>query len=148
MGRIYSAVASAVQTTAGDILSIEAPATGIIILHSISVSQSTSESDDSTEIDISRWATAGSGGGAVTPSPVQVGHAASGATVRSFDTTDASSTQTRLLSEGISLLAGFQKIWTPSARPVIPPSGRIVVSFTLDISSVTLKVTAEFEEID
>jgi len=148
MGRMYSARASSAQATAGDIISVEAPATGMAILHSVVVSQASSEVDDSTEIRISRFATVGSGGSVITASPVQVGHAASGVVVRAFDTVDASGTETELYSEGISLLAGFQKIWTPQARPLIPPSGRIVVKFIGDITSVTMHVAVEYEELD
>lgn len=148
MGRMYSVVATSTQSVAGDILSIEAPATGMCVLHSITVTQSTSETDDSTLIDISRWATVGSGGAAITPAPMLVGSAASAIVVRAFDTVDASGAQTKLLLEGISLLAGFSKIWTPEARPNIPPSGRIVTKFIGDVTAVTMVVTAEFEELD
>ena len=52
-----------------------------------------------------------------------------------------------LYSEGISLLAGFQKIWTPDMRPIIPPSGRIVVKTITAVASVTINYVVEFEEI-
>ena len=49
--------------------------------------------------------------------------------------------------EGISMLAGFNKIWTPEMRPIIPISGRIVVKTIAAVSSVTIVYTVEFEEI-
>ena len=147
MGRMYTAVASSTQAVAGDIMEIAAPSDAIVVLHSVQVSMSDSETDDSTEIDISRWATSGSGGSTPTASPMELSDAAFAGAVEAFNTTDASSTQTKLYSEGISMLAGFQKIWTPEMRPIIPPSGIVVVKFTADITSITMKVTVEFEEI-
>ena len=147
MGRMYTAVASSTQAVAGDIMEISAPSDAIVILHSVQVSMSDSETDDSTEIDISRWATSGSGGSTITASPMELSDTAFAGAVEAFNITDASSTQTRLYSEGISMLAGFQKIWTPEMRPIIPPSGILVVKFTADITSITMKVTVEFEEI-
>jgi len=148
MGRIYYAYGSSTQSTAGDILAITAPSTGMVCLHEVAIANSNTETDDSTEINISRWATAGSGGTAVTPSPAMVGTAASGVTCRVFDTTDASSTQTVLWREGISILAGWHKIWTPETRIWVPPSGNLVVKFVGDITSCTMTVSAIFEEFD
>jgi len=148
MGRIYYAYGAATQSTAGDILALTAPSTGMLCLHEVAIANSNTETDDSTEINISRWATAGSGGTSVTPSPAMVGTAASGVTCRVFDTTDASSTQTVLWREGISILAGWHKIWTPETRIWVPPSGNLVVKCVGDITSCTMTVSAIFEEFD
>jgi hypothetical protein len=148
MGRIYTVVASSTQAVAGDILELVAPATGMFKLREVTVTQSNSETDDSTEIKISRRVTSGSGGGTPTPEPVNAGHAASAVVAETFNTTDASGTENILLREGISTLAGFHKIWMPDSRPAIPPSGRVVVSFVGDVTSTTMIVFAEFEEID
>ncbi len=148
MGRMYTVTGQiATWTAAGDIVEINAPATEIVILHSVQVTQSTSEVDDSTEIRISRFATSGSGGATPTANPMEVGDPAFGGTIEEANTTDASGTETELYSEGISLLAGFQKIWTPEMRPVIPPSGRIVVKTIVAVASITLNYVIEFEEV-
>ena len=148
MGRIYTAVASSSQAVAGDIIQLECPATSMAKLRQVTVTQSDSETDDSTEIRISRFAAVGSGGPVITPAPANPGDAASGIIVRAFDTTDASGAETELWREGISMLAGFEKIYMPAARPAIAPSARIVVKFIGDITSVTMIVAIEFEEID
>jgi hypothetical protein len=148
MGRIYTVVASSAQAVAGDILELIAPATGMVKLREVVVTQSASETDDSTEIKIARRVTSGSGGATPTPEPSSLGHAASSVVAEAFNTTDATGTENILWREGISTLAGFSKIWTPDGRPTIPPSGRIVVSFVGDITSATMIVSAEFEELD
>lgn len=148
MGRIYTAVASSTQAVAGDIIQLQCPATSMARLREVMVTQPSSETDDSTEIRISRFATVGSGGSVITPKPANPGDAASGIIVRAFDTTDASGAEDELWREGISTLAGFHKIYQPDSRPAIAPSARIVVKFIGDITSVTLIVSIEFEEID
>ena len=148
MGRIYTAVASSTQAVAGDIIQLQCPATSMARLREVSVTQPGTEVDDSTEIRISRFATVGSGGNAITPKPANPGDAASGIIVRAFDTTDASGAEDELWREGISILAGFHKIYQPDSRPAIAPSARIVVKFIGDITSMTLIVSIEFEEID
>jgi len=145
---MYTATGSlATWTAAGDIVEINAPADGIVIIHSVQVTQSTSETDDSTEIRISRFVTSGTGGATPTANPMEVGSPAFGGTIEEGSTVDASGTEAELYSEGISLLAGFQKIWTPDMRPIIPPSGRIVVKTIVAVTSVTINYVVEFEEI-
>ena len=145
---MYTATGSlATWTAAGDIVEINAPADGIVVIHSVQVTQSTSETDDSTEIRISRFSVSGTGGATPTANPMEVGTAAFGGTIEEGSTADASGTEAELYSEGISLLAGFQKIWTPDMRPIIPPSGRIVVKTITAVASVTINYVVEFEEI-
>lgn len=148
MGRIYYVSGSKAVTAAVDIVGFDTPATGMMVLHELVVTQSDLEADDSCEITISRHTTAGSAGTATTPRPQLVGSAASGITVRSFDTTPAAGTETELYREGISTLAGFQKIWTPETRIWVPPSGFLVVKTTGAITSATVVWSATFEEMD
>ena len=148
MGRIYYANGSKTVTAAVDVVGFDAPATGMMVLHELVITNSSVEADDSCEITISRHTTAGSGGTATTPAPQLVGSAASGITVRSFDTTAAAGTETELYREGISILAGFQKIWTPETRIWVPPSGFLVAKTTGAITSATIVWSATFEEID
>ena len=148
MGRIYYATGSKAVTAAVDVVGFDAPATGMFCLHELVITQSDLEVDDSCEITISRHTTAGTMGTAITPAPAMVGLAASGVTVRSFDTTPAAGTETEMYREGISILAGFQKIWTPDTRIWVAPSGFLVVKTTGAISSATVVWSAVFEEFD
>lgn len=148
MGRMYTvAHQGTFGTPAGDVLQIVAGATNPIILHSLVITGLT-ETDDSNEVVISRFATIGSGGTSLNANPLSVDDAADSATILGFNTTDASSTETILYREGMSILAGYQKIWTPEARPVIEATGNIVVRLaTTWTNNPTLVVTCEFEEI-
>ncbi len=134
-------------TPAGDLLQIVAGATEAIKLHALTITGIT-ETDDSNEVIISRFATIGSGGSALNANPLSLKTAADSATILGFNTTDASSTETILHREGMSILAGFSKIWTPEMRPVIDPTGNIVIRLAVVWSAdPTLSVTLEFEEI-
>jgi len=147
MGRKYIASGDiATWTAAGDIVELIAPSTAIVIVHALWLHQSTSETDDSTSLLLSRVGTSGSGGGSITPTPTEVGDSAFGGTVEEGNTTDSSG-NTVLYNWGISLLAGFEKIWTPELRPVISPSGAIVLTTGDAVSEVTLEWGIEFEEI-
>jgi len=146
-GRAYTAVGQVASwTLAGDIVAIECASDAYVVLHSVLVTQSTTETDDSTEIMISRFATVGSGGSTPTANPMDTLDNAFGGVIREADTTDASGAETEIYGEGVSLLAGFHKVWTPEMRPTIPPSGRLVVSTNSTVSSVTLVYTLEFVE--
>ena len=148
MGRMYTVVhQGAFGTPAGDVLQIVAGATEAVILHSLVITGIT-ETDDSNEVIISRFATIGSGGTALSANPLSLKTAADSATILGYNTTDATSTETILYREGMSILAGYQKIWTPEARPEIDPTGNIVVRFGIAwTTGPTLSVTCEFEEI-
>lgn len=148
MGRIYYASGTKAMTAAVDIAAFDTPATGMLCLHEIVITQTSLTADDSCEIILSRHTTAGSGGTATTPRPALAGAAASGVTVRSFDTTPAAGTETELFREGFSVLAGFQKIWTPETRIWVPPSGFLVAKSNVAIDSATIVWTAIFEEFD
>jgi hypothetical protein len=134
-------------TPAGDVLQIVAGATETIILHSISITGQT-ETDDSNEAIISRFATTGSGGASKTANPLSLKTAAASPTILAFNTTDASSTETILYREGFSILSGFHKIWTPEMRPEIDPTTNIVVRLGIAwTADPTLSITCEFEEL-
>jgi len=147
MGRMYTVVhQGAFGTPAGDVLQIVAGATESVILHSLTITGIT-ETDDSNEVIISRMSTDGSGGSALGANPLSLKDAADSATILGFNTTDASG-ETILYREGMSILAGYQKIWTPEMRPVIDPTDTLVVRFGIAwTTDPTLSVTCEFEEI-
>jgi len=148
MSRMYTVVHQGTfGTPAGDLLQIVAGATETVILHSLVITGIT-ETDDSNEVIISRFVTIGSGGSALSANPLSLKTAADSATILGFNTTDASSTETILYREGMSILAGYQKIWTPEARPVIDPTGNIVVRLSIAwTADPTLSITCEFEEV-
>ena len=148
MGRIYVASDSiAAFAGGGDIVEIEAPADGIVKLHDFSIHQSSTETDDSAAIELIRATTGGTGGGAITARPLEVGDAAFGGLVDEANSTAAAGTVTVLYRWGWSALAGLDKVWTPETRPVISPSGRLVLRMVGAITGVTLDWSATFEEI-
>jgi hypothetical protein len=147
MGRKYVASGDlATWTAAGDIVELIAPSDAVIVLHALSLHQSTSEVDDSCSLILSRVGTSGSGGGAITSRPMEAGDAAFGGTCEEGNTTDSTG-NTVLNNWGFSTLAGFDKIWTPEMRPVISPSAALVLLTGEALSSVTLEWSLEFEEI-
>ncbi len=147
MGRMYTVVhQGAFGTPAGDLLQIVAGATEAIRLHSLVITGIT-ETDDSNEVIISRFVTIGSGGTALNANPLSVKTAADSATILGFNTTDATGTETILYREGMSILAGYQKIWTPATQPDIDPTDNIVVRLGIAwTANPTISVTCEFEE--
>jgi len=148
MGRMYTLVQEIASfSTAGDIIQIVNASSKVTQIHSVSITQSSSEVDDSTRLAISKFATAGSGGASRTPNKQQAGDSAYAGTVLEANSVAASSTETPIWGEGISLLAGFQKIWTPGPMPVLAPSEIFVVKTLDTISAVDLVYALEFEEI-
>jgi len=149
MGRIYTVVdtGTAFGTPAGDILQIVCSSVKTIKIHSFVLTCQT-ETDDSTVITMSRFATIGSGGVSINANPIDPGDNGDSATILARNTTDASSTETRMWAEGMSILAGLQKIWTPETRPTIPPNGNLVFkSIVVLTTDVTFTTFVEFEEI-
>ena len=147
MGRIYVASGDlASWTTAGDIVELIAPSDAVVVVHSLYLKQSTTETDDTCSLLFSRVGTSGSGGGAITARPMEVGDAAFGGTIEEGNTTDSTG-NTVLHNWSFSTLAGFEKIWTPETRPVLSPSGAVVLSTGDDLTSLTLEWGIEFEEI-
>jgi hypothetical protein len=91
--------------------------------------------------------TDGSGGTTTAGNPVATSTAADSATIAFADTTDATG-WTDHSFEGMSVLAGFQKIWTPECRPVIEPTETFCISFEqVFTADPTLCCTIEYEEI-
>ena len=114
------------------------------------ISQSSDAGDAASEqlnILVHRGSTDGSGGSTVTPAPMQVGDAAFGGTVAANNTTQ-STEGTQLHSEAFNVMAGCSVWWTPETRPVISPSGRLVIELqTAPADSLTMSGTVYFEEV-
>ena len=77
MGRIYTATSDIATFTSGDIVEIIAPSDAVVLIHSFSIGAQT-ETDDSSVVVLARAGTSGSGGGAITANPLEVGMPAFG----------------------------------------------------------------------
>lgn len=151
MGLIYSAVFEEVAVTAAqDLFEITAPSDAAVRVHSLHIGQSTDAGDTESEqlnILIHRGSTSGSGGTTVTPSPTNTGYPAAGSTVEANNTTQGTE-GAQVHADCFNVMSGYQMIWTPETRPVISPSGRIIVELqTAPADSITMSGTIYFEEI-
>lgn len=154
MGRVYSMVISAVAaTTQVDFFELVAPATKVLELLELHLSQTTEVGDTQEEglqvLIKSGQSTSGSGGSTNTPIPRHLGDAASGATGESMNTTKAS-TGTIVTHEafGWNVRAPFMRIWLPETTIIIPPSGRLTVELaTTPADSITFNGNLIFREV-
>ena len=74
MGRKYVASGDlATWTAAGDIVELIAPSDAVVVLHALSLHQSTTEVDDSCSLILSRVGTSGSGGGTISTTAIYSG---------------------------------------------------------------------------
>jgi len=148
MGMVFTQASDISAFTEGDIIELIAPSSAIILLHELHVGTQT-ETDDSSTLKLSRHSAAGSGGNTtgLTPTPHEVGFSAFGGTYREAATTDAAGTVTNLGRWKFSTLLGFDKIWTPETRIVVPPSGRIVLNMEDALTSVLLEWSWTFEVV-
>ncbi len=135
-------------TGAKTVVEIGALANTVLKIHRIKVSQSTSEADDSTRLTWGRYTASGTGTSvAANALPVDPGDSAFGGTAEDDHSADIATGEAILGREGISLLAGFEKIFLPESRPVIPGAGFFAIQLLIAIASVTLDYEVEFEEI-
>jgi hypothetical protein len=79
--------------------------------------------------------------------PLDPGDAAYGGTAKDNHTVDISTGEQILGQEGISLLAGMEKIFLPGSRPIVPGAGFFGLNLDSTIASVTLVYEIEFDEI-
>lgn len=154
MGQMYSAVFSSVAVTAQqDFFEIAAGSTGIVVIHSVEISQSTDVGDAAAEglaIIHKRGATTtGSGGSTPTIVPLETGNATSESTVKANNTTKATSgTIVSLHSSNWIIQQPYLYLPTPEMRHVLSPSQRYTVELgTTPADSVTVSGTIVFEEI-
>lgn len=150
-GRMYSATFEEVAVTAvQDLFEINAPSTAVVKIHSLHISQSSDAGDAQSEqlnVLIHRGTTSGSGGSAPTARPLMEGTAAFAGTVEANNTTQ-STEGVQLHAESFNVMAGLVIVWTPETRPVIPPSGRLIVELqTAPADSLTMSGTIYFEAI-
>lgn len=154
MGRYYRVSFTAVAVTAQqDFFEVVAPADSAVLVHRISLSQSTETGDAAEEglsvILKSGSTTSGSGGTAPTAIPNSLGDAAFGGTVEVNNTTKATSgTIVTHCAWNWNIRVPFDVVFTPEMRPIISPSARLTVELgTTPADSITISGYMEIEEI-
>jgi len=135
-------------TVAKDLMRISAASTRVCILHSVTITQDTSEVSEQLPFQIERVSTDGTGT-TVTPEKLGgVGDAAFAGTSTVNLTVDATITGVPLHREAVNMLNGWYYRPTPEERISIPPSGRLVLRLeTAPGAALTMTVVAIVEEI-
>jgi len=135
-------------TAAETLFEIGAATNTVVLIHRISLTNSTSETDDSALISYGRYTASGTGTDvSANVEVLDSGDAAFSGTAEDNHSADIATGEIVLGREGISLLAGYQKIFTPEERPVIPGAGFFGFNLDSAITSVTLAYEIVFEEI-
>ena len=149
MGRMYVLSNTLTSVTAAETLfEIGAATNTVVLIHRISLTNSTSETDDSALISYGRYTASGTGTDvSANVEVLDSGDAAFSGTAEDNHSADIATGEVVLGREGISLLAGYQKIFTPEERPVIPGAGFFGFNLDSAITSVTLAYEIVFEEI-
>lgn len=154
MGRMYSIQFDAIALTgAADLFAIQPASNKPVVLHEVIISQSSDTDSEQIRITIKRLTptvTIGSGGAAVTPTPLTESDTAAGATCRRTDTTRASTTGATkiIVNEAVNVLNGFHYLPTPEMRPTFVNGEAAIVGLeNAPIDSLTFHGTAIFEEI-
>lgn len=148
MGRKYSATFEEVAVTAAqDLFELVAPSDAVVIVHSFEISQSSDTDSEQLNLLVHRGSTSGSGGSPVTPAPLEAGDAAFAGTCEANNTTQ-STEGTKIHSASFNVLNGYIWMPTPEIRPVIAPSGRLIVELqTAPADSLAMSGTIYFEEV-
>lgn len=152
-GRMYTASFNTAVTAAQDLFEVNAPATGVVVIHRIFIGQSSDAADAQAEmlnVTIARSTTggAGSGGSTLTARPHNFGGPTFGGVIEANNTTEAT-TQTIIFDEAFNVQAGWFWVPTPEERITIPTSGILTVGLiTVPSDSLTMHGSITFEEID
>lgn len=154
IGRMYTVQFSGVAVTAQqDFFELVAPADAVVLVHEISLSQSSDVGDAAEEglsVQLKSGATvSGSGGSAPTPVPTSLGDAAFGGTTEANNTTKANTgTIVTHYSWNWNIRVPFQQIFTPETRPLLSPSRRATLELaTTPADSLTVSGYIVFEEL-
>ncbi len=153
MGMIYTANLvgfSFANNGAVDLWEITAPTDAVVVLHSVYIGQDSDYADAQAEgltVSLTRYATAGVNGTALTPAPHDTGYAAAGSTVDKLNTTQGG-TPTVVLSDSWNIQIGWQYRPSPEERIVISP-GKILAVELPDSPADTIVIDSSitFEEI-
>jgi hypothetical protein len=132
----------------GTIAELSCAANKLIYIHRIKFGQSTSETDDSGRLDWGTYTASGTGTTVTgNAKPVDPGDSAYGGVAKDNHTVDLSTGEEILGREGISMLAGFEKIFLPRSRPILVPGEFFGLNEREGITPVTAVYEIEFEEI-
>jgi len=149
MGRMYI-LSNTVAAFTGPktLFEIGALTNTVLRVHRMSLTQSTSETDDSTLITYGTYTASGTGT-SITANieALDPGDAAFGGTAEDNHTVDITTGEIILGREGISVLAGYQKIFTPEERPIVPGAGFFAFNVDTALTAVTIVYEVVFEEI-
>lgn len=159
MSRMYTATFKSIAVTAvQDLIEIAAPTDAVVVVHEWTLSQSTEFGDAAEEMLILTTnrgvgaVTSGSGGGTITPHPVEDGDVTFGGTVERNNTT-AMAVGSGVLDADLEVIAWnvrvpFQRIYTPETRPILVPGNRWTIELeSVPADSITMHMTVTFEEI-
>jgi hypothetical protein len=154
MGRMYTVQFNGVAVTAQqDFFEINCPATAIVVIHEIWLSQLTEVKDAEEEMLLlllkSGQTTSGSGGTIPTAVPILLGDSAFAGTVEVNNTTKATAgTIVTHHPWHWNVRIPFEKIFTPEARPILRPSRRGTLELaTTPADSITMGGYITFESI-
>lgn len=157
MGRKYIVETGfqTVGTAAQDLLEIQVPATCVVIVHSISIDQSSDETAAEAEklqVFLKRGIgnTGGSGGGSVTPAKNETSDSSSACTVERNNTSQATAGGGSLATMHnfvYDVLSGFEWTPIPELRPSFAPSQNIVLSIEATTDALTANAKIIIEEI-
>ena len=130
------------------VFELGAAANTVLKIHRIKFSQSTSETDDSTFILWGRYTASGTGTNvAGNVEAIDPGDSAFSGTAEDNHSGNISTGEIILGQEGISTLAGFEKIFLPESRPIVPGGGFFAMQNKVAITAVDVVYEVEFEEI-
>lgn len=151
---MFTAIFNAVAVTAQqDFFELNVPATAIVIVHGVELSQSTEVGDAQEEglnLLFKRGATtSGSGGTTPTAVPMETSTASFGGTVEVNNTTKATAgTIVTLRADNWNVRMPYLWLPTPEQRPILGPSARFTVELaTTPADSITASGTLWFETI-
>lgn len=135
-------------TAANTLVEIGALTNTVLSIVRIKLTQSTSETDDSALVIWGTYTASGTGTNIVANvEALDPGDAAFGGTAEDNHSADIATGEIVLGREGISLLAGMEKIFLPGSRPIVPGAGFFALQLDSAIDSVTLVYEIEFDEI-
>jgi hypothetical protein len=148
MGRVYSAVFEEVAVSAiQDLFEINAPADAIVVLHGFEIAQSSDTDSEMLNLLMHRGSASGSAGSTPTARPLETGDAAFGGTVEANNTTQGTE-GSQIHAAAFNVLNGYIWMPPPELRPVISPSGRMIIELqTAPGDELTMSGTVWFEEI-
>ena len=130
------------------VVEIGAGTNTILEILRIKIGQSTTETDDSTRIEWGTYTASGTGTNIVANvEPVDDGDAGFSGTAEDNHTVNIATGEIIKGREGISLLAGFEKILLPRSRLIIPGAGFFGLQLKDAITSVSFVYEIEFGEV-